>query len=166
MKAELSQPETVRKTDWFIFLFIITTLVMFMSFLKEKGCLPILGGKSRDSTFFPIRVKTGMAVNSYNTLPWPLFSWNGTLCPASIFTHLWNCRETYFCEPGSWGLMAKEVFSLCESRIDEASKQPGKDTSWFFSSLPQQVMPSLCTFKSIRLLANICWEVIWQYSFT
>ena len=89
---------------------ITTTLVLFMSFLKEKGYLPVLGGKSCDSTVSPIRVKTDMTVNSYNTLSWPLFSWNGALCPVSVFTQLWNCKETYFCGPGSWGLMAKKYF--------------------------------------------------------
>ena len=31
--------------------------------------------------------------HSQNTLPWHLFSWNGTRCPKCVFTNLWNCRE-------------------------------------------------------------------------
>ena len=53
--------------------------------------------------------------HSNNTFLWPIFSWKGTVCPRNVFTQFWNCRETWFCEPGNWGLMAKEVFSHCES---------------------------------------------------
>ena len=50
-------------------------------------------------------------------------------CPRCGFTHLWICRETCICEPENWGLIAKEVFSLCEIWIISASKLP-ETTHW------------------------------------
>ena len=108
-----------RKTHGFIFLFIATTsLIKLLSFLKETGCRLFLSQKSPDST-----VSSNQGNNRYgsqqpqNTLPWPLFSWNGIVFPKSVFTKLWKWRETCFFEPGYWGLMAKEILPHCESWV-------------------------------------------------
>ena len=62
-----------RKTFWFISLFIKTTLVMYLSFLKVISCLPFLAGKSSDSTVSPNQDNNSYG-NQYsqNTFPWLL----------------------------------------------------------------------------------------------
>ena len=52
-KLENCSLNTDRKTPWFIFLFIKTPLVKYLSFLKKPGYLPLLSGKSSDSTVSP-----------------------------------------------------------------------------------------------------------------
>lgn len=60
-----------RKTAWFIFFFITTTLVTFLSFLKETVYLPFLAGKSLTVWTHLFRVTIVMAQNTH-TLPWSL----------------------------------------------------------------------------------------------
>ena len=127
-------PET---RHWPIFLFIKTTaLVKYLSFLEGKVSFSLFTGKSSDCTFSP---KQGSNIYgsqySQNPLPWPLFLWNGRAGPRSIFTQLWNCRKTYFCEPVDWSLIAIAVFSPCASWVVIASNLPEKDAGSFFSSL-------------------------------
>ena len=79
-----------------------------------------------------------MAVNTLKkTHPWPLFSWNGTLCPRSFFTRLWNYRDTCFCEHGKWAEMAKTVYAPRRppGKMDSCSLQPARKTPWHFFSL-------------------------------
>ena len=79
----------------------------------------------------------GSSQHSQNSFPWPLFAWNGTLCPRSIFTELWNCRESWFYEPRNWGLLWKEVFSTSEIFAD--LHLPGKHTGSFFFVSKQMI---------------------------
>ena len=58
---------------------------------------------------------------SHKSLPWPLFSWNDMMCPRCVFTKLWKCKKTCFCEHGNWGLRIKSVFLPCECWVVAAS---------------------------------------------
>ena len=127
--------KTARKTPYFIFLFITATaLVKHLNFLVT-GCLSRLAGKSSDSTVSPDQSNNSYASeHSQNTLPWPHCSWDGAVCPRSVFTYLWNCWETWFCEPRNWGLNEKAVHSTCETWIVAASNLPQKHSGSFFFS--------------------------------
>lgn len=125
-----------RKTHYFIFLFITATaLVKHLSFLKVTGCLSLLAGKSSENTVSPDQSNNNYASqHSQNTLPWPCCSWDGAVCPRSVFTHFWNCWGTWFCEPRNWGLSEKAVYSTCETWIVVASNLPQKHSGSFFFS--------------------------------
>ena len=86
-----------RKTNWFSFHFIRTTaLVKLLTILKETGCLPLLAGKSSDSTVSPNLCNKSHSIQySKSTLHCPLFSWNGTVFPRCVFTKLWKSKETF-----------------------------------------------------------------------
>ena len=46
----IDAPSNLPEKQWFIFLFITTTTVVkYLSLLKERGCFPLLFGKSSDS---------------------------------------------------------------------------------------------------------------------
>ena len=55
------------------------------------------------------------------------------MCPMSVFTWLWNCRETYSVETGNWDLMAKDLFFPGENWRVAASNLPEKQCFFFFS---------------------------------
>lgn len=102
-----------RKIHTALFFFIrIANLFRYLRFLKETVCLTLFTER-----FFYGTVSLHQDNNRYrsqhsqNTLPWSLFSWNGMVCLMSIFTQLWNSRETCFCEPGNWELRVKAIFS-------------------------------------------------------
>ena len=102
-----------RKIHTALFFFIrIANLFRYLRFLKETVCLTLFTER-----FFYGTVSLHQDNNRYrsqhsqNTLPWSLFSWNGMVCLMSIFTQLWNSRETCFCEPGNWDLRVKAIFS-------------------------------------------------------
>ena len=130
-----------RKTNWFSFHFIRTTaLVKLLTILKETGCLPLLAGKSSDSTVSPNQSHNRNGIlNPKNTLPWPFFSWHGTVCPRIVFTQLWNCRKTPFCDLWMETWWKKVVFSSSERWIVSALNLPEKYTGLFFPSLQQQL---------------------------
>ena len=109
--------KAARETHRFIFLFITTTsLIKLLHFLKKKqGACYFLLRSHQTVLFHLIREQQVWQSIIQNTLPWPLFSWNGTVFPL-CFTKLWKWRETCFFEFGYWGLMAK-AFSHCESWI-------------------------------------------------
>ena len=102
-----------RKIHTALFFFIrIANLFRFLRFLKDIVCLTLF-----IEIFFYCTGSLHQYNNSYgsqhsqNTLPWPLFSRNGMVCPMSLFTQLWNIRETCFYEPGNWELRVKAIFS-------------------------------------------------------
>lgn len=75
------QPQTFQKNTLVLFLFITVFLVKYLSFQKEVACLPLLAGKSSESTFSLISVTIGMRVNTYRKLFPDLFSHvNGSVC--------------------------------------------------------------------------------------
>lgn len=83
--------------------------------------------------------------DSKNTLPRPLFLWNGAVCPKSLYTAL-KLHGNMFCELGIWCLMAKESFSLV--KFNSCRKKLSRKTlvSFFFSS-QQQLWSSFCFLK-------------------
>ena len=109
--------------------------------------MALLVGKSSNST-----ISSNQGNNRYgkehsqNILPWPLFSSNNMVCPGCVFTQLWNFREPCFREPGNWGLMAKAIFSPCESWLLSDSNLTERHTGTFFSSLQQQLWSSIWFF--------------------
>ena len=57
--------KSARKTLYLIFLFIkATTMVKYLSSLKEAGCLPLLVGSHLTVEFHQMKVTTGKAVNT------------------------------------------------------------------------------------------------------
>lgn len=57
-----------------------------------------------------------MTVNTYRTFFPDIFTHERVQCvPVVSFTLLRSCRESWFCRPGYWGLMAKAVLFSCES---------------------------------------------------
>ena len=72
-KLENCSLNTDRKTPWFIFLFIKTPLVKYLSFLKKPGYLPLLSGKSSDSTVSPNLDNNGYGSQQSQTLSFDLF---------------------------------------------------------------------------------------------
>lgn len=86
-----------RKTKWFIFHFIRTkAFVKLLSILKETDCLPLLTGKSSDSTVSPSLCNKSHSIQySKNSLHCPLFSRNATVFPRCVLTRLWKPKETF-----------------------------------------------------------------------
>ena len=114
--------------------------------MKATDSFQLQAGKSPDRIVSPNNNRYGNQL-SENNLPWHLFSWNGTMCPRCIFTQLWSCQETCFCETGNWALMVKQVFSTFISWIIPASNLPEKHTGSFFSSWQQQFRLSFWVFQ-------------------
>ena len=140
---EICSLKSARKTHWFIFLFITTVLLSIWNFWKKQAACHLKLWSRLTALFHLIRV-TGMAVNTHRTFfsLWPFF--HGLVqWVLQVFTQLWNCRETYFFEPGIWGMISKAVFSTCESRIVATSHLQEKYAGWFFSSLQQQFWSSI-----------------------
>ena len=111
-KPDRCNLKPARKAHWFIYLFLTTTLVTYLNFVKETGCLPLLAWKSSDSTVLPTQGNNRYgSKHSQNILSWYLFSWNGTVCPRSVFTQLRDCRDTWFVNLtiGAW--WQKQYFS-------------------------------------------------------
>ena len=88
---------------------------LWLSFLffwkKQAVCHFLLGSPMTTISLNQCHSRYG-SQHSNNTFLWPIFSWKGTVCPRNVFTQFWNCRETWFCEPGNWGLMAKTYLLL------------------------------------------------------
>ena len=116
---------------WLIFLLIKnTTLFMYFSFLRQIGCLLLLAGNSNSIVSLIQGNNRYGSQPSHSTLPWPLFSWNGTMCHRCVFTQLWDCRKTFFGESGNCVKIVKAVFSSCEKWILAVSNQPEKHTDF------------------------------------
>ena len=161
--AALNLPEKILR---FIFLFITTILVYYLSGLKETGSLPFVVGKSSDST-----VSNNQGNNRYgsqhsqNTLPWYIFPWNGIVFPKSVFTQFGNCRETSFGETDNWGLIPKYDFPLLN--LDSCSFNPARKTHWFiFLFIKQQLWLCIWVLWKKQAVCHFMLGVIWQYSFT
>ena len=74
-----------RKTPRFIFLFVITTLVKYLSFLKETGRLPLLSEKTSESIVSPNQDKNSYGSQySQNILPW-YFSHGMVQCVLGVY---------------------------------------------------------------------------------
>lgn len=121
---------------WLIFLIKNTTLFMYFSFLRQIACLLLLAGNSNSIVSLTQGNSRYGSRPSHSTLPWPLFSWNGTMCHRCVFTQLWDCRKTFF-----WA-----IWELCEDckssifllwKVDTCSLKPARKTHWLFCS-PQQ----------------------------
>ena len=94
--------KSARNAHWLISLLIkSTTLFMYFSFLRQIGCLILLAGNSNSTVSLSQGNNRYGSQPSQNTLLWPLFSWNGTVCSRCIFTKLWGCRENFFGESGN-----------------------------------------------------------------
>ena len=112
-----------RKTLWHFIFFCITTttMVKYLSSLKEAGCSPLLVGSHLTVKFHQIKVTTGMAVNTHRTLsPNLFFSWNGTVCPRCVFIQLWNYRLALVLE--SHSVMSASLWPHGLYRILEFSR--------------------------------------------
>ena len=109
---------------------------MYLNFVKETDCLPLLAWKSSNSTVFPTQGNNRYgSKHSQNILPWYLFSWNGTVCPKSVFTQLWDCRDMCFVNLtiGAW--WQNQYFAPVKNWKDTASNLPEKHPHSFFSLL-------------------------------
>ena len=74
-------------------------------FSEINRLMALLVGKSSDSTISPNHSKNRYgSQHSQNTLL-TSFLKHGMVGPRSVFIPLWNCRETYLCELGNWGLI-------------------------------------------------------------
>ena len=116
-KSESSSLKPTQKALCFTYLLITTkTLVNHLSFLKETGCLPVVAGKSSESSILHNMVINCMTVNTYRTFFPDIFTHERVQCVLVVsFTLLRSCGESWFCEPGWWDLMAKAVLFSCES---------------------------------------------------
>ena len=99
------------------FLFIITGLfVITWFFWNKKDAISFFLGSHLTVQFHLFRVIIGMAVNTHRTLSPDIFCYGIIQCVLGVsYTLLRNCRESCFCEPGSYGLIVNSVFSTCES---------------------------------------------------
>ena len=134
------------------------TLVKCLSFMKETIFLPTLPRKSSDRTVSPNLDNNGYSSQqSQNTLPWPLFSWNGMVCSRNVFTKPWNYMETCFCDMKVW-FWCQRLFSQCETWIVAASNLPGK--LWFiYLSNKQQLWSSIWVFwKKHAACHSLAWK--------
>ena len=128
---------------FFFFLFIkATALIKYLSFQKQSACCFRL--EISLTTDSPNQRNNWYGnPHSQNTLPWPLFSWNGIVCPRCVFTQFWNFRETCFCETGNWSLMAKLVLSPSESWIFTVLKyqktEDCQQSDWVWEGLELQL---------------------------
>ena len=86
-KLENCSLNTDRKTPWFIFLFIKTPLVKYLSFLKKPGYLPLLSGKSSDSTVSPSQSNNRYGSRHSQTLSLDLFSHGMVQCVLGVSLH-------------------------------------------------------------------------------
>ena len=79
-----------------------------------------------------------MAVNTQRTLSPDLFSHEivqGFLGVSLQSSKMQENMFVFFFKPGTWGLMAKELFSNCESSTVSASVLPENHTGSLLSSL-------------------------------
>lgn len=149
-KLEL-QPQTRQKNTLLLFFFHYSkNLVKILSFLKETGCWPQLAGKTSDSIVSPIREIIGMAVNTYKTLCPDIFTHEKMLCVLDVsFMLLENCRESWICEHGYLGLMARAVYSPCESyrlTVSNLPKKKKKALCFIYLFITQKVWSSFFFF--------------------
>lgn len=76
---------------------------------------------------------------SKNTLPWHIFLWNDTMCPRSVYTHLWEFWETCFYILGNLDMMAqKKYFPPLKPGYLQLNF-PEKHGGSLFSSLQQTI---------------------------
>ena len=90
----------------------------------------ILALKSYKIEFHLIRVTIGLAVNSHRTLSPDIFFHEMLVCNSCVFTQLWSCQETWFCEQRNWALMVKILSSTFGNWISAASNLQKKKL-WF-----------------------------------
>ena len=147
---------------FFFFLFIkATALIKYLSFQKQSACCFRL--EISLTTDSPNQRNNWYGnPHSQNTLPWPLFSWNGIVCPRCVFTQFWNFRETWFYEPGNWVLMARTICSPSKIWIVAALHFPEKHTGSYFAL---QQCSWYCAFWNKKDII-FSQEVIWKYTFT
>ena len=130
------------------FLFITTTaLFKYLSFLKETGFLPLLAGKTSDSILSLNQETRDMAVNTQENPPLNFFSHGMEQCVLGVSFHSFESAGKHVLWTSNWGLMAKEVFSFCESWIFVALNLEGKQTG---------------SFLSIVITAMVKFWVIWR----
>ena len=146
--------KAARKTHCFIFLIKAIALVKFWSFMKATGSFRLQAGKSPDSIVSPNENNNRYGNQlSENNLPWHLFSWNGTVCPRCVFTQLWSCQETCFCENWELGPYGKTcIFHIY--KLDNSSLKPARKTHWFiFLFMTATVLVKFLSFpKETRCL--------------
>ena len=146
MKAGYLQPQTFQKNTLVLFLFITAFLVKYLSFQKETACLPLLAEKSSDSTVSPNQCNNRYGgQHSQKTLPWPIFSWNGSVSYMCLYIAV-KLQGNMVLWTWEWGLMVKIEFSSCESRKVAASNLPEKHTDSFFSSFSTTALASIWVF--------------------
>ena len=142
-KLNICKHKLSRKTHWFMFLWIRTSALVFL-FSEIKRMLWILALKSSKIEFHLIRVTIGLAVNTHRTLSPDIFFHEMLVCHSCVFTQLWSCQETWFCEQRNWALMVKIIFSTFGNWIIAASNLPEKNGGSFFSSSQQQIWSRFC----------------------
>ena len=158
MKAGYLQPQTFQKNTLVLFLFITVFLVKYLSFQKETACLPLLAGKSSESTFSPNQCNNRYgSQHLQKTLPWPIFSWNGSVSYMCLYiaVKLQGNMVLWTWELGPDG--KNRIFFLW--KLKSCRLKPARKTHWFiFLLILTTVFGQVFEFsESNRLLATFCW---------
>ena len=126
-----------KHTDSFFSSFSTTALVKYLSFLKERGCLSLLAGKSSDITILPYQGDNRYGRQQPSNILPDISSHGMVLCVLGVFYTALKLQENFFfgtCELGPNGKIS--IFP-CETWILVVSNLPEKHTDSFFSSLQQ-----------------------------
>ena len=166
MKAGYLQPQTFQKNTLVLFLFITAFLVKYLSFQKETACLPLLAGKSSDSTVSPTQCNNRYGSQHSQKTPWPIFSWNGSVSYMCLYiaVRLQGNMVLWTWELGPDG--KNRIFLLWKPK--SCRLKPARKAHWFiFLFVFNNSFGQVFEFSERkRLLVTPCWEVIWYYNFT
>ena len=119
-----------RKTFWFISLFIKTTLVMYLSFLKVISCLPFLAEKSSDSTLLAKQGKNRSRCHHTWIIPWVL----------GINLQSFETTERWVLWTWNWGMISKISHLPCETYRVAACNLSETYTGSFYSSILEPLL--------------------------
>jgi len=135
-----------RKSLWFICLSnkqqVWSSIWVFW---KKHAACHSLACKPSDSMLSLNQGSNRYGTHTHRTLPWLLFSWNGTLCPRCLVTSSETAGENDFVNLGIGNWWQNRIFP-CESWIFAASNLPENHTGSLFSSLQQQILSNIRIF--------------------
>ena len=145
MKAGYLQPQTFQKNTLVLFLFITAFLVKYLSSQKETTCLPLLAGKSPDSTVSPNQRNNRYGSQHSQKTPWPIFSWNGSVSYMCLYiaVRLKGNMVLWTWELGPDG--KNRIFPLWKPK--SCHLKPARKEHWFiFLRFQQQLWSSIWVF--------------------
>ena len=150
---------------FFFFLFIkATALIKYLSFQKQSACCFRL--EISLTTDSPNQRNNWYGnPHSQNTLPWPLFSWNGIVCPRNVFyTALKQQGNIIF---GTWILApkGKNSFIPLWKQVVSASNLPPKPQWVIFLFITISALIKYLRFpKETGCLSLLAGELSLEYS--